>query len=336
MSQRDLSAELRAARVSAPAEVREHVRLIAASDRTTREPRFTWRRALVVAVPVVAAVAATVVFARPSDHQTAAPAATTLVERAAVGRAATQKSLGHVAAAQSNPAAVGTPAAALPVPPSRTRVQRYGAYIALRVPTPDGVSTGVKRALEITSSLGGHPTSVHASSRSRSASADLVLRIPRANVQRATTRLSQLGTITAEQVDVQDLQAGLDTTTRTIARLQKELGGLRAETQTPAVARQIAALTARVVQLQRAQATTIRTAHFATVRLHLATPPLKAAVHHTHHGPFTWLVRALLWLGIGTIYVLVLGIPVALIGLLIALIVRALRRRREDALLSGT
>jgi cytochrome c biogenesis protein CcdA len=44
----------------------------------------------------------------------------------------------------------------------------------------------------------------------------------------------------------------------------------------------------------------------------------------------------LFWLGIGAVYVLVLGIPLALLGLLIALIVRAVRRRREDALLSRT
>src|SRR5947208_1274386 len=139
MSQRDLVAELRSARPTAPYEVRERVRLLAASDTTARRPRVTWRRTLVVVLPVAAAVAA----------------------------------------------------------------------------------------------------------------ADLVLRIPRVNVQRAVTQLSQLGTITAEQVDVQDVQGGLDTTARTIARLQKRLTALRASKQTPQVTREIAALTALVVQLQR-------------------------------------------------------------------------------------
>jgi hypothetical protein len=175
-------------------------------------------------------------------------------------------------------ATTGAPAAAIPVPSSTTRVQRYGASLALRVPTPDGVSKGVQRALRITTSLGGHPTSVHASSKSRSAHADLVLKIPRANVQRAITQLSQLGTITGEQVDVQDLQAGLDATGRTIDRLQKKLTELRALAPTPEIARQIGSLTARVAQLQQAQANTIRTAHFATVRVHIATPAAKAAV----------------------------------------------------------
>src|SRR5215813_6822554 len=63
MSQRDLVAELRAAHVEAPSEVRERVRLIAAGAPAPPR-RITWRRALVVVVPVAAAI----VFTRPADH----------------------------------------------------------------------------------------------------------------------------------------------------------------------------------------------------------------------------------------------------------------------------
>ena len=49
MSQRDLVAELRAARIEAPSEVRARVRLIAAADTTpVRRRAFTWRRTLIV------------------------------------------------------------------------------------------------------------------------------------------------------------------------------------------------------------------------------------------------------------------------------------------------
>jgi hypothetical protein len=334
MSQRDLVAELRAARITAPVEVRERIRAIAATDTTSREPRFTWRRALVVALPVAAAVAAAIVFTRPANHPTAVPVERAIADQAAKLAPQAHGSAAHTFSTQSGTAA--TPGIAIPVPPSRTRVQRYGATLALRVPTPDGVSAGVQRALRITTALGGHPTSVHATSKGRTAHAELVLRIPRRNVQRAISRLSQLGTITGEQVDVQDLQTGLDTTSRTIARIQKKLSDLRAQTQTPEVVQQIAALTAQVAGLQRAQANTIRAASFATVQLSLATPPVKAAVHHTHRGPFHWLGQALLWLGIGAVYLLVLAIPVALLGFLVFLGVRTVRRRREDALLSRT
>ena len=74
MSQRDLVAELRGARISAPAHVREHVRQIVAGAPAPPR-RFTWRRTLVLAVPAVAAVAAAVLITRPSSDQTATPPA---------------------------------------------------------------------------------------------------------------------------------------------------------------------------------------------------------------------------------------------------------------------
>ncbi len=73
MSQRDLTAELRAARVVAPNHVRAQVRLIAAAA-TPPPRRITWRRALVIALPVAAAVAAAVIVARPSPQHQATPA----------------------------------------------------------------------------------------------------------------------------------------------------------------------------------------------------------------------------------------------------------------------
>ena len=51
MSQRDLVAELRGARIVAPAHVREHVRQIVAGAPAPPR-RFTWRRTLVLAVAV--------------------------------------------------------------------------------------------------------------------------------------------------------------------------------------------------------------------------------------------------------------------------------------------
>ena len=317
MSQRDLTAELRATRITAPAEVRERVRLIAAAD-TVPNRRFTWRRALVVALPVAAAVAAIVVVTRPaSDHSTELRAQPRIV-RGAVDQA-------------TQPGAAAKSFAA-PVPASPTRVQRYGASLALRVPTPDGVSNAVKRALTITSSLGGYPVSVHASTHGKTATADLTLKVPRLHVQEAITRLSQLGTITGEQVDVQDLEAGLDAADRLIARLQRTLAGLRAQPQTNLVKSKIAAVTTRIVQLQRQQATTIRGAHYATVNIHLATP--QVPTRKGHHGPLHLLVVALTWLGIGAIYAIVLATPVLVVAWLAWLLVRTIRRRREDALLS--
>jgi Domain of unknown function (DUF4349) len=321
MSQRDLVAELRGARLAAPDHVREQVRLIAAGA-TPPVKRFTWRRALVVALPVAAAVAAVVVVTRPTSRQTAQPEQSVALRAQAQtatvdhGALAAPKALDRLAPAQ-NP----------------NRAQRYEAYLALRVRGGDGVSDGVKRAQQIAMSLGGYSLSVHASSETEAASADLTLKVPRAHVQEAITRLSALGTITGEQVDIQDVQGGLNATDRLIGRLQGQLRDLRAQEQTDAVTRQIAAITARIERLQRQERATLRATHYATVQLHLATKAAATPKKH-HHGPLHGLGVAFRWIGIGAVYALALGTPLVAVLALLWLAVRTVRRRREDALLS--
>jgi hypothetical protein len=334
MSQRDLTAELRDARITAPAELRERVRLIAAADATPTR-RFTWRRALVVALPVAAAIAASIVFTRPSNHSAAH---TPAIVRSDVQHGATLKSQpAQPFRTFTTPSATldsGAGAAKLAPPIMPGRVQVYGAYLALRLSSATAVSDGVKSALRIASSLGGYPASVHATSEAKVASADLVLKIPRAHVQEAISRLSALGTITSEQVDIQDKSAGLNATDRQIARLQQQLADLRAQQpQTATTTARIATLEAQIAQLQRGTAATRRSAHYATVQLHLTSA--KALVPHKHgHGPLHGVVVALTWLGIGAVYALAIGTPLVVLALLVWLGARIVRRRREDALLS--
>lgn len=319
MSQRDLAAELRAARVTAPDHVRQHVRLIAATSAPPPR-RLTWRRAFVVALPAAAAIAAAVIVTRPSNEHRATPA----VVHGEAARTTDQAKQFH---AQSG-AAGAAPA------PSQRRAQTYGAFLSLRISSRNGVSDGVKRALAVASSLGGYPVSVHASSATSGASADLTLKVPRMHVAEAVSRLSALGTIVAEQVDVQDAQAGLNATDRLIARLQKQLAGLRAQEQTDVVKQRIAAVTARIQALQRQEAAKVRATRYATIQLHLATKPAAAAPQHHGHGPLHGLGVAFRWIGIGAVYALALGGPLVLVVALVWLATRTIRRRREDALLN--
>ena len=55
----------------APAELREHVRRIAAEAAPERPRRLTWRRALVVAVPVAAAIAGAALLVPSGSHRSA-------------------------------------------------------------------------------------------------------------------------------------------------------------------------------------------------------------------------------------------------------------------------
>ena len=317
MSQRDLVAELRAAHVEAPPEVRERVRLVAAGAPAPPR-RLTWRRALVVVVPVAAAVAATIVFTRPSSNQE-----TTVVHGALAHTPGTVR-----AAAPGSDSA----AKAFSVPSAKNRVQTYDATLSLRVEHPRDVSDGVKRALRITTSLGGYSASVHAETHGSQAVADLKLKIPRNHVQQAMARLAQLGTITDENVSTTDKTAGLNATDRQIARLQKQLADLRTNPQSAENDQRILALERQIVRLQRSEATTRLNAHYATVDLHLETPAVTVAPKHGH-GPLHGLGVAFRWIGIAAVYALALGAPLVVLVALIWFCVRIVRRRRENALL---
>lgn len=296
MSQPDLVAELRAVRVTAPREVRERVREIAA-DHAPREPRsFSWRKALVPAIPVAAAIAATVVVARPAHHATAT-------------RTIPAETVVHGAAA-SAPTDSLRAQKALPVPLSPKRALDVSASLSLRLAS---ISDGVRRAEAIAASLSGYVASVHASTQGKTGSADLTLKVPRTNAQAAINRLSKLGTVLGEQIDITDRQAGLNATDRRIERLQKQLAKLRAA---HAPAARIAALTARIQSLQREESSTRRTTHYATIAVHLATPA--ATGHAKSHA---W--RDVAWAVLGA----------AILALLL-LAYRTARRLREAALLS--
>ena len=332
MSQRDVVAEIRAAEIEVPSELRERVRLIAATAPPERRSGFTpsWftqRRRIALLIPVAAAVAVAAVVTRPTSH----PAAVVQPFRTLVTPTVTSQRADKAAALPS--AQNGSTAAISPIAPSATRPQKYSASLTLRVPNATAVSDATKRAVAIVGGLGGYVVSAHVDAASKTGSSELVLKVPKTNVRTAIARLSALGTITAEQVDIQDLQAGIATTDRTMQRLQRQLKSLRAEPVTPAVTRQIAALTTRIQRLQRTEAATLRAARYATVDLQLATP-LPVQPKHHGHGPLHGLGVAFRWIGIGAIYGLALGVPALVLIALGWLAVRTIRRRRENALLS--
>ena len=319
MPQRDVVAELHRAQLTAPAELRATVRLIAADATPPRSLRVSRRAVFAVALPAAAALAAAgVLLTRPAHENTTAP-------RVADGSAAAPKS------SRAGLPSTATQAAPYTVPSAPNRAQLYDATLSVQLADPKAVSDAVKRALRITASLSGYPTSVHAGSHGASSTADLVLKVPRTHVQEALARLSQIGTIVGEHVDVQDAQAGLNATDRTIARLQRRLKALRE--QSPAPAKQILALEARIAALQRSEAATRLAAHYATVDVHLATAPAPTP-KAGGHGPLHGVGVALGWLGIGAVYALAVGGPVVALALAAFFAVRLLRRRREDALLS--
>jgi hypothetical protein len=107
---------------------------------------------------------------------------------------------------------------------------------------------------------------------------------------------------------------------RRIARLQRRLAALRAQSQTPVLQRRIAALTAQVERLQRGRAGTVRQARLATIQLELTTRIPAATPKPAEHG---------------ALYALIVGGPVLLLGIVLWLAWRVSRRRSERKLLES-
>jgi hypothetical protein len=324
----DPLAELRRTRPTAPAALREHVRAIAARHDQPARRLFgplTLRRALVVLVPAVLAVAVGGI-ALSRHGTTGAPVAGS-------GRTVT---FGKAETAQPAPVPLQVAGAArdAALAPSRTRLQDYDATLSLHVKNAEALSDASKRALAIARSLGGYASSISVAVEKGEGDAAIRLRIPVQNVQRAVARLSELGTITGESVHVRDLQAGVDQLDRRIARLQKQLRALRAQEQTDAVKRAIASLTSQVERLQRGRSATVRDARLATVDLAMTTREQVKPKGHHEPGPLHGAWVALTWMGIGALYALIVGAPVILLAALVFLAWRVVRRRREDQLLS--
>lgn len=323
MSRPDLLNDLREFRPTAPREVRERVRAIAAGEARPQRRRLSWRLGVVVAFAAAIAITAAVLATRKDGGSPSSGAADATLQAEATRDSAggVQKSLAPVPYAQ-------VPA------PSSTRAQRYRASLELRVANADEVASASRQAQTIARSLGGYVASANVNARGKAGYASLRLRVPRANVQDAVARLSQLGTIVAEDVSVEDLQAQVNAGDRLVDRLQARLRSLRAQKQTPAVKAQIASLTKRIQQVQRARAATLRDAHYATVDLQLTTRKAGAAAPKSGPGPLHGLGVAFTWIGIGAVYALALGTPFVALGVLLWLAARSLRRRREATLLA--
>jgi hypothetical protein len=328
-SQPELLALLRDARPSAPPELRERVRLVAAQAPPARRV-LTWRRALVVLVPVALAAALAAAYLPRGEKPAAVGSQVFESTGTQLGKA---PSTAPSATAADSAAAGATRLAPGAPPPDTGRAQRYSATIELRVPDANAVSTTTTRALQIAASVGGYPLEVTVDAREEAGSAYLLLRVPRDRVQDAVRRLGALGTIVAANVQIEDLQTGVDTTNRLLDRLEKELEALRAQPQTDETRRRIAALTARIERQVRARDAVLRTAQNATVELRVATPPEAPAAGDTD-GPLDGIAVVFRWLGIGAVYALAFGIPVVGLLALAWLLARRAGRRREERLLS--
>jgi hypothetical protein len=216
-----LARELRGAPVPAPSSLRERVAGIgaAAQPRVRRPSR---RLVAVLALTILVLFACTFAALRLTAKSRTASENLGL---APVPRhterdvpPAIEKDLSQI---ESSPVPLSRPATLAPAPSGRA--QDIDMWIDLRVQDADQVSSASQDAVRITRELGGVVTSSTVDTHGTQGRAQLTLRIPVGNLDDAVFRLAQLGTVTAQQTNTQDLQAPLDHVSERIAELRSKI-----------------------------------------------------------------------------------------------------------------
>ena len=348
MTSADLIAELQAARPTADAGLRERVLELAAtapprrSSPFERLSRLSLRRFALVAVPATAVVLVALAGGIGVVDPSSRPGATTSRESLEFGQPATTPSASQRALAPQPKAGAATDAAT--PAPTAGRAQRYSAQLTLSVEDVDGLSDATQQALRITRDLGGYVVSVSYATSDTGVST-MTLKVPTASVQQAIVRLTGLGTIVSQQVQIDDLQGQVDELTKQENVLLERIAKLSARIADPGVDPEVkATLEARrdaarsqLAQVRAAKAQVAAEARYATIQLTLQTEK-SSTVPAT---PSRWddtVDRAGEILAVEAMVVLTLLVvlgPIALVAAAVWLAVRGVRRRRDDELLAA-
>jgi hypothetical protein len=343
MSSFDVIEQIRATRPAAPAALRERVRALAATDQPARPPllsRLQPRRLALLAAPTVVvlavATAGVIGFAVPRDE--AEPVTGAAFEATTPSTAGTDR-------AEAAPAPGDTRVQRESVPaPTPGRAQRYEASLRLRVADADALSGATQRALRLTRELGGFVVSLRSSVPEQgTGGAEIVVRVPRERVQQAIVGFSDLGTILAQDVRIDDLQGQIDSLgeriadlTAEIARIQRQLArpNLPVETRARLSAR-LAEARREAAELRASRTAATREAELATVSLSLTTEEESAvpAGKSRLDRALDQAAEVLAWEAAAVVLVLVAVGPVALLAVLAWLGLRIARRRSDDRLL---
>jgi ribosomal protein L29 len=207
--------ELRTVSPRASREVRERVR-------TLREPEprrsLGWRPMLVL-VPVALALAGAAFLSRGDNDSDQGVAFSR--ERTAALEAQPAPQAKDAEDAFAGPLA--------PTLSDAARAQEWDVSLELAVRDNRSLSDASAEAIRTTRSLGGFVVSSNVATQGSGGRADLVLRIPQRRVQDAIAQFSELGTITGQQVTVQDRQADLDRLAKRIDTLRIQLAEVRAQ-----------------------------------------------------------------------------------------------------------
>ena len=237
-----------------------------------------------------------------------------------------------------------SPQALKALPPSSTRLNKYEAWLRVRV-ADDRLASATTRAMRIARAYGGYVALVDMNTPGKRGTASLVLRVPVTRVEDAVLKLGKLGDVTAQRVRIEDLTRQANVLRRqvvalqaTIAQLERKLaaGGLSADERLR-LQYQLDEAKRSFAQKTKAHAATVREGTLATISLAFSTPQATAAAPHrpgrlerTARDAGSFLVRELAWI----VYAAIVLAPIALLAAALVFGVRAGRRRSEERLLA--
>jgi Domain of unknown function (DUF4349) len=223
--------ELRADAPAAPAPLRARVHVLGEQPARRRRalPRRRTALALAFVLLAVAAVGAGLALrggGSPTTEDEAAPAPTSADMGAPVRGAQAPRfqpfSLDAEPHAKRVTLSSGEAAEApqLRVPGRSTDVD---LWMEIRLADADELSGAASEAMGITRELGGWVAASDIDTEGKEGAAELALRVPVGKVEDAMVRLGELGTVTGQQIETSDLQAGIDRRTDRIDRLERQI-----------------------------------------------------------------------------------------------------------------
>ncbi|MEO5634602.1 DUF4349 domain-containing protein [Gaiella sp.] len=353
MTSAELMTELQATRPAADGALRERVRAIAAAESVRRPSPFARflhyspRRFALVAVPATAVALLAVAGVAGLLDSGSRPGGVEAVRNDLSSQSATAPGATTTPAYEAAPSLkAGTGGADAATPgPVPGRAQRYSAQLTLSVKNIDALSDATQQALRITRDLRGYlVTASYATTESGMSS--LTLRVPTANVQQAIVRLSDLGKIVGQQIQIDDLQGQVDELTKRenalrlqIARLSARLAStdISAETRATLEARRDAARS-ELGKVRVASAQVAAEGRYATIQLTLQTSESAAVVPAPSRfdNAVDRAVEILAIEAMVVLYALVIVGPLALIALLAWLTRRGIRKHEDEQLLSNS
>ena len=169
--------------------------------------------------------------------------------------------------------------------------------------------------------------------------AQITLRIPTAQVEDALAELSQLGTIVGQRYGIQDLQQQADSLQTQIEQTQRRIAQILTQLESATLSNEnrvvlqsrLNAARLKLTGLRESLRSTRAEAATSTVNVTLTTEEIEAVP--VGGGRLDGIRDVLAWEAVALLYALVVVGPFAIVGFLVWLVLRLLRRRETSRLL---